>query len=62
MIDPKRYQTKAPTEAQRLCPHRDRNRDRTQCSTCGSVKIGSRWRYLKAAWFNYYSTGHNPPG
>lgn len=56
-----RYQKTPTSPAQSGCPHALRNKDNTECSTCGSIKVKGRWHYLTASWFTYYVNGGTPP-
>jgi hypothetical protein len=52
--NPHWYTNTTEIPAQAGCPHRMRNKDNTECSTCGSLLISGRWKYLVPAWFAYY--------
>lgn len=55
------YQETPPTTAQAQCPHTLRNRAKTECSVCGSIKVNGRWKYLSAPWFAYHADGAPRP-
>jgi hypothetical protein len=58
--DMTKYQQTPAHPAQAGCPHRLRNRDNTECSTCASFKLGGKWWYLIEREFIWYTTGEYP--
>lgn len=54
VLDGITYGPEPVSPAQGSCPHRVRNREETECSACGSVKVNGRWLYLTADWWAYY--------